>query len=222
MKRLGAVGANEKEAISAAAVSIIGKSENIDPSEVRFLERLNKSLGLSKDKIYTDLHRATVGDEPVVIAAENRPPGIPIAKPSQSEKPAKADSAGIYIDQAKLAAIQKQTQEVSAILTQIFVDDAADAITVPPSQPRANGSLFAGLDGGHAELVEYLELKGEITREEFEARAKALKLLPDGAIETINEWSFDHFDEPLLEDGEHVVLAASLRDRLAEMRTSDS
>jgi hypothetical protein len=67
-----------------------------------------------------------------------------------------------------------------------------------------------------------MEIKGEIARQEFDERAKALKLLPAGAIEKINDWAFDHFEEPLLEEGEHIVLSANLRDRLAELRASGS
>jgi hypothetical protein len=79
-------------------------------------------------------------------------------------------------------------------------------------------SAFDGLDAGHAELIKFLETKGEVARPEFESRAKALRLLPDGAIERINDWSFDRFDEPLLEDGENIVLSPHLRGRLAELR----
>lgn len=220
MRRLKECGESERQAIAAAAVSIVGKADNVDPQQVRFLERLNKALGLSKDKVYTDLHRANAAaDEPVVVAPEDRAPGVPI--PKQPPKPIQPPKSGIYIDQAKLAAVQKQTQAVSAILTQIFVDDApGEPAAAPP--PATNGSPFDGLDGGYAELVEYLEIKGEITRQEFEERAKALKLLPDGAIEKINDWSFDRFDGPLLEDGEHVILSPELRGRLAELRASGS
>jgi hypothetical protein len=80
-----------------------------------------------------------------------------------------------------------------------------------------NGSLV-GLDAAHAELVELLEIKGSLPRAEFEQRAKDLKLLPDGAIERINDWAFDRFEEALLEDGEDVVMVEHLRDRLAELR----
>jgi hypothetical protein len=38
-------------------------------------------------------------------------------------------------------------------------------------------------------------------------------LPPDDAIEKINDWSMDKFDEPLLEDGDDVVLSADLRTR---------
>lgn len=42
--------------------------------------------------------------------------------------------------------------------------------------------------------------------------------MPDAVIETINDWSFDHFDEPLLEDGPQIVLVPHLRERLAKLR----
>ena len=113
-----------------------------------------------------------------------------------------------------------QTQQGSILLSQVFVDETAES-AAPTTHLNGGASPLKGLDKEHAELVEYLEMKGEIPRQEFEERAKSLKLLPDGAIETINEWSFDAFDEALLEDGEHVVLAASLRDRLDEMRTTE-
>jgi hypothetical protein len=45
-------------------------------------------------------------------------------------------------------------------------------------------------------------------------------LLPDGAIERINDWSFDRFDEALIEDGDEVTVAPHMRDRIAEIRES--
>ena len=131
-------------------------------------------------------------------------------------------SSRIYIDPARLAAVQKQTQAVSQILTQIFADDAGPAKPEAAVSHVVNGSAFDGLDRNHAELVEYLENKGEVAKQEFDERAKALKLLPAGAIERINDWAFDHFDEPLLEEGEHIVLSPHLRERLVELRENQS
>jgi len=214
MRRLAECGETERQAIAMAAVSLIGKEDRVDPKQVRFLERLSKALRLPKEKVYADLHRASAApDEPIVVSAENRIPGVPI--PKQPEP-------GIYIDAARLATVQKQTQAVAAILTQIFVDDAGSPKTAPEVSSPADSSPFDGLDRGHAELVEYMEIKGEIAKQEFDERAKALKLLPAGAIEKINDWAFEHFEEPLLEEGEHIVLSANLRDRLAELRASGS
>ena len=43
-------------------------------------------------------------------------------------------------------------------------------------------------------------------------------MLPDGAIERINDWSFDRFEEALIEDGDDVAVVAHLRDRITEMK----
>jgi hypothetical protein len=213
MRRLAEAPEVDRQAIAMAALSVVGREDQVDPKRVQFLERLNKALKLPKDKVYTDLHRAAAAsDEPVVVAPESRTPGIPIPKQPQP---------GIYIDPARLAAVQKQTQAVSQILTQIFADDAGPTKS-EATLPHVNGSAFDGLDKNHAELVEYLEIKGEIEKQEFEERAKALKLLPAGAIEKINDWAFDHFDEPLLEEGELIVLSPHLRERLAELREFQS
>jgi hypothetical protein len=214
MRRLAERGETERQAIAMVAASLIGKENYVDPRRVRFLERLNKALRLPKDKVYADLHRASaVPEEPITVSPANRIPGIPI--PKQPEP-------GIYIDAARLATVQKQTQAVAAILTQIFVDDAGGPKAAPEVSPATDASPFDGLDRGHAELVEFMEIKGEIPRKEFEERAKALRLLPAAAIDKINDWGLDHFDEPLLEDGEHIVLSANLRGRLAELRASES
>lgn len=216
MRRLAERTPAEREAIARAAVAAKGAGGRVDAADVRFLEKLHRSLGLPKENVYSELHRAAVVvDEPVAVSAEKRVAGIPIPKPK---------SPAIAIDPARLARVQKDTDAVSKLLTQIFADTA---VSQDDAQPIAtNGakvrSPLDGLDVAHAELVESIEMRGEIPRKEFEDRARALKLLPEGALETINEWSFDRFDEPLLEDGDRIVLVAHLRDKLAELRETIS
>ena len=45
-----------------------------------------------------------------------------------------------------------------------------------------------------------------------------MKLLASGAIDHINEWAFDRFDEPVIEDGDVVFIAPHLVERIREMR----
>ena len=217
LRRLTDRTVEEKQAIANAAIAAVGAGENVKQDEVRFLERLHKSLGLPSDGVYSGLHRTTKApDEPVPITVEKRVSGIPI--PKQTETAAIA-AASVRIDAGRLAQVQKETQAVSDLLTQIFVEDAETATNSSPADLAVDSaSAFWGLDEAHAELVEYLEIKVQITRQEFEERARYLKLLPDGAIEKINDWAFDRFDEPLLEDGEQVIMDARLRSRLAELR----
>ena len=34
--------------------------------------------------------------------------------------------------------------------------------------------------------------------------------MPDGALEAINEWSYDKFDEELIEDGDPLIINMAL------------
>lgn len=228
MRKLGERSPEERTIIADAALAIIAGNDNVDPSEVRFLERLHKALGLPKERVYSALHRASPphrADEPVAISQEVRAEGVPIpasgrppisvsaVKPKVEATPA----SSVRIDAARLARTQRETQTVSALLANIFEEDAPAPAETAPAASGATGPL-AGLDAGHAELVELLEIKGSLPRAEFEQRAKDLKLLPDGAIERINDWAFDRFEEAIIEDGEDVVMVEHLRDRLAELR----
>lgn len=208
MRKISSKHHQDREAIAAAAVSVVASSGKVEAKEVRFVERLHEALGLPKEQAYTALHRVE-SDEPVSVSQEKRVAGIALpVEPSPMPT-----SAGIHIDPARLEKIQKQTQQVSSILANIFNEDD---VTEAPATAVVNAN-FNGLDSSHAELLRYIEVKGSISRGEFDLRAKQLKLLPNGAIERINEWSFDRFDEPLLEDGDTVVVSPELKPRLAEL-----
>jgi tellurite resistance protein len=219
MRRLADTNESERKSIAAAAVAVVGQRDQADPREVKFLEKLHKALKLPAGQVYSDIHRAAVTiDEPIPVSVEKRIPGIKIPKDQAAEATApRQPASGIRIVRKKLADVQRDTKAVSEILSRIFVD-APQAEEPNPVAAAAVPSAFNGLDAGHAELVKFLEKKGAVARPEFESRAKALRLLPAGAIERINDWSFDRFDEPLLEDGENIVLSPHLRDRLAELR----
>ncbi|GEC15445.1 TerB N-terminal domain-containing protein [Nitrobacter winogradskyi] len=217
LKRLAERTAAEREAIAKAAVAIVGGNGTVQPDEVRFLEKLHKALGLPKERVYSELHKeVSPSDEPVAISVEQRQAGIPIPKEAPVSKP---DAVlRIRIDAERLARAQRETAEVSELLANIFEEETAPAPVETPVAAAANSSAFEGLDQSHTELVELIEIKGTVPKLEFEERARAMKLLAEGALERINDWSFDRFDEALLEDGDEIVMAPHLRARLSELR----
>jgi tellurite resistance protein len=213
MRKLAEVGEDERRAIAKAAVTAVGDKPKVDVAEVKFLERLHKSLGLPKEEVYDGLYRAAArSDEPVSISEERRVAGVPIPK-EQPPDPAPS-SSGVRIDSARLARTRRETEAVSALLSDIFAEEPASPLE---AAPEGAGAL-EGLEAPYAELVQLLELRGSMTRSEFDKHAKEMRLLPDGAIERINDWAFDRFDEALIEDGDEVVVAAHLRGRVAELR----
>ncbi|WP_244443254.1 TerB N-terminal domain-containing protein [Bradyrhizobium sp. Ai1a-2] len=240
MKRLAERSDAEREAIADAAVAVVGGDQNVRPDEVRFLEKLHKAMGLPKERVYSELHKTVPSaDEPVSLSVERREAGVPIPREQPVVAPISVDApsplivlapvaapevvaaapvAGIQIDAARLAKTQRETDAVAELLANIFEEDTTPVPVETPVASAANEASFEGLDGPHTELVELLERKGSIPRAEFDQRARAMKLLADGAIERINDWSFDRFEEPLLEDGDEIIMVPHLRERLAELR----
>lgn len=205
----------EREAIARAAVAVVGGGDTIEPSEVKFLERLHKTLGMSQERLYSELHRAnTPVDEPVAISVERREPGI--ALPKEAATPAKP-APGVTINAERLARTQRETAAVSDLLASIFEEEAPVPVENPIVKEADHGSL-EGLDRAHTDLVEFLELNGTVSKQDFDQLARAKKLLPEGAAERINDWSFDRFDEPLFEEGDEITIATHLRQRLNELR----
>ncbi|RAH95938.1 hypothetical protein DLJ53_33610 [Acuticoccus sediminis] len=215
MKRLAGLPKEEARRVTEAALSAVLADGHVDPSEIRFLEKLHKALGLPEADVYASLHRGqVVVDEPVSVIPEERSSGEAIP-------PAPVPEMGIALDHARLARLRKETSEVSSLLADIFVEDE-DLVPTVAQAPAVEGGkrLFAGLDVEHGELLASLIAVGRLERERFEEMTQRLRLLPDGAIETINEWGFETFDEPVLEEDGDVVVVEHLLPELKKLEAA--
>jgi tellurite resistance protein len=212
--RLAKLPVAEKRQAAKSAVSAVLADGHASGAEVKFLEKLYKTLGFPTDEVYAALHRGGVEvDEPVAVAKAEPSRGVPIPK---RPEPASPTSNVVEIDAARLERIKAETSAVSSLLADIFVED-----TPPPPAPFAAPSsgpvAFKGLDAAHGELLAAILSAGSLVRGHFDERARALRLLPDGAIETINEWGFETFEEPVIEDDDDVAVAGHLRSRLEQL-----
>jgi tellurite resistance protein len=204
----------DRRQIAQSAIGAVLADGHASPGEVKFLEKLYQALGYPVDDVYAALHRgAVVIDEPAVVAPEEPASGTPI--PSAVSEP------GIRIDAARLQRLRQETSTVSALLAGIFVEEEAPAPPPSPAAAAANTrAAFDGLDAAHGELLSAVLSAGPIDRGTFEERARSLRLLPDGAFETINEWSFENFDEPILEGDDLISVADHLRAELERLETT--
>ncbi len=200
-------------ALRAAVVAIAHADSVIQSEEVACIEKIYKALGIDAGLVYADLHAGDVPDGPVrVKAAEAEAPGEQIP----DEPKAKAGS----LDAARIAAIRNDTERVSSVLGEIFsteedVDDQATAANALPSS-------MAGLDPKHALLVEQIIQREHWTDEEFDEIVGKQGLMPSGALEVVNEWAFDKFDEALLDEYDGYDVSPDIADTLrAEMAKGD-
>ncbi len=212
LKRLGDVAPDRRAALAASAVDAVLADGKVEPGEVKFLEALHTALGLPATSLYSALHRggADVDAGPVLVVE-----GVPDRTvPLPSHAPG---GAVVSIDVARLERIRGETSKVSQLLATIFVEEEPEATASAPAPRRAGAdSQYEGLDGPHAELLARL-LSGPLGRAEFEVAASALRLMPDGAIEALNEWGFDRMGEAIVEDDDEVRLAEEAMVRIPLM-----
>lgn len=212
LTRLAKLPLKQRQTITQSAISAVLADGHVQPAEVRFLEKLYKTLGLPQDQVYAALHRGSVQvDEPVVVMTETRTAGVAI--PPELVEPPK----GVAIDEARLARVRLETSQVSSLLAGIFAAEEAPTLAPVAAAPTVTEGRFSGLDARHADLLAAVLARGALDRSDFDQRARTLRLLPDGALETINEWAFETFDEPVIEGEEVLVAAEHLRDQLHAM-----
>jgi len=207
--RLKEVDAEHHLALRAAVVVIAHADSVIQSEEVACIEKIYKALGIDAGLVYADLHAGDVSDGPVrVRAAEAEAPGEQI--------PAEPNVRSTALDAARIAAIRSDTERVSNVLGEIFAadDDASDEAP----HTHALSSSLAGLDHRHAALVDLLAQREHWTQQEFADIAGKQGLLPSGALEAINEWAFEKFDEALLDEYDGYDVSQDIADALRTER----
>lgn len=200
---LGDATLEERELCAWSATVATGVTGNVDKPQIAALEAIYDALGVARNTLYTGLHAGVAAttngaDEPVEVSNEVAEFVHPIPPP-----PA-AKPVGPDVD--RLAKIRAETESVSAMLATIFTEAEAE----PEEATPASDSPLTGLDSEHAALLNKLVMRPEWVRQEFEAIAVSLNLMPDGALEAINEWAFDRYGDALVEDGDPLALNLDL------------
>jgi uncharacterized tellurite resistance protein B-like protein len=166
----------QRQAVANLVVGIAHADGRVDPSEVKLLERIYKALDLDPSKVPSDLHRYATQS-----SASDSPTG--------------------GLNTAIIAAKMKETEVVQNLLGRIFAEADAHNTPSPPAPAALSACVFWSLDSAHSALVQQvLDSGSTVTRTEWESWCTPLGLMPDGAIETINDAAFDAVGSALMED----------------------
>ena len=180
----------------------------VSPAEVKMLEKIYKALGVDAKKVFTDVHAVAAGVKPTAAAV------------------AKVEETGFKLDPAKIAALQRDTERVSALLANIFaeVEEAgvsqeesvpdSDVEAEPEGEPGRDAAGLLGLDETHSALARVMISRPQWTRDELLDVAADLDLMLDGALEHINEAAFDAHDLPLFEGDDPVTVNADILEKV--------
>ena len=102
---------------------------------------------------------------------------------------------------------EQETKNVQAILETIFVDE--DALYGPENETATDTPLsdhpIRRLDMRHRHLYRELVTRKTWSRDEMEELCQNLQLMVGGAVEVINDWSYENFNLPLIEDDDEII-----------------
>ena len=203
----------------------LAKSRNlVGAHQIAVLETVAEALGAKREAIYKTLlsTQDIVGKQSRILDFQ---PG------SLTDKSLCHVESGIILDTDALQRIRKETDQVGDLLANVFSqqENTPESIPEPCQEPeflvgrhvlesghqasnKDGNDIISGLDIEHTRLLRLLGAREKWVPGDYEELARSLELLPDGAIETLNDWSYTMFGEPLIEDdGFLLVNTAPLR-----------
>jgi len=185
-RRLELLDRAQREEIGQFLIALAGADGRVTHEETKILGKIYPLLGLDPEKIFSHILGLAVqagkdgrGDLPSVRPAELH---------AEFALPQGPNVGHVHLDAGKIQAKLAQTAAVSVLLTDVFADNDDDA---PPAADRFDDSLMA--------MVRALGEKASWPRPEVDALATRLGMMPDGALERINERAWDLCGEPACE-----------------------
>lgn len=170
----------EKNEISSFLISVALADGYADPAEVQVLEKIYKAMGMDLASLYADVHHQSTAAVPSKTAPTTQ------------------------LDDHLLAKKLRETEQVSALLASVLSEEQ----DIPPQVVTT--SSIEGLDGPHSALFVLIQSKRQWTRVELEAMAAEHGVLLDGALDTLNEWAYEHHDIPLIEEIDEDIYEVEL------------
>ncbi|QGY33222.1 TerB N-terminal domain-containing protein [Pantoea cypripedii] len=183
--RIEQLGDTDKAAISQVIINVACADGKIAPAEIKQLEKIYSSLGLDSTTVASDIHKRTTSDS------------IQKTQPSKTVK----ESPVFTLDAGILARHESDTRDVRQLLSTIFIDDEPEEI---PAASQIQSNSKTALDTAHFQLYQRLLEKDQWARDDVGELCKQLNLMLSGAIEVINDWSFEMVDAPVIEDSDDI------------------
>jgi len=202
-KKFDLLDAKSRETIAAFMATVAQADGTVTPAELKMLEKVYKTLGLDPQQVFTDVHAASIG-----------------ARLQPNISPQRTAS-GFQLDAARIAALQQDSERVGALLADIFKEESSPlpvAAAVPeedmPVDVAPDTGLF-GLDEAHSALARILLSRPQWARHELVDVCSDLELMPDGALEHLNEVLFDTHDIPFIEGDDPIEVNPDILEKLA-------
>ena len=236
-KRLSALPSDAIELVAGYLVDAAVVDGDVGSDEIKHVASLFKSLGISSKDVAGRLQQAaarvsgSIAPESLTRGSaggsfpssypSSPPHGIPGSGGTQPSSPKRKKIT--FLDMEAVNEKLADSAELAAILGSIYSDDDAPGVpTVASVRSGVDADLRNALsiwklDSRHSELVRTLCKRGSWSRSEVESICETLRLLPDGAIERINDHAFEAIDAPFSEGDDPLELSPEALAAVAEL-----
>lgn len=216
-KKLSPLTHEARRAIATFLAHLAQADGDVSPQEVRLLERVYKTLELDPKLLYGDLHGAAMQgpSNPQIVSAPR------FASASSQDVNASTSTARVgefSLDLNKIARLQRETAEVSALLAEVFSGEHSEptpAVEIAQQDPSESAVTLYGLDSEHSAFLQLIVSRREWSRQELEDVATDMDLMLDGALEQINDMAFEQFDMPVSEGEDPIEINLEILEELA-------
>ncbi|MBD2747303.1 TerB N-terminal domain-containing protein [Microvirga sp. BT688] len=199
----------ERMRIGSAFVAAALTDGQATAPDMAMLQALFRAMALPMPLLHSAIHRCS-------LAGWSRPTDT-VRKPLT----ASAEVTGrLLLDLTHVARLKQDTAQI----VDLFSDEAdEEPVDIPQPSVSALSSepeicFFEGLDARHGRLLDALVQISPLPCHDFAVRAAMLGLLPEAAVDVINEWGLDRVDELLLEGADSIAIAPHLLGPLSAFR----
>jgi uncharacterized tellurite resistance protein B-like protein len=204
-KRASLLPENQRRSAGALLVALAASDGDVAPAEIDLLVRLFDVLGLERSEVYRQIHTADA--ETLTRMRMAGAPAADYSIPGPSSREVSRVGGHIVLNQDLIKARQAESARAASFLTEIFTDeDTATLAAVPPGDGATTiaADQPTSLDTAHGTLLNRLAARPSWTRSDFAGLAADLGLLPDGALEVLNEAAFETVGEPVCEGNDPI------------------
>jgi uncharacterized tellurite resistance protein B-like protein len=182
---------------------------SIDRAEVTRVNRYFDALGLDRPDLVSRPKPPGAEDLTSLRTAGNPASGYAIPQPPPPDKPS---GAAVALDPELIRTRLAETERAASFLAEIFTGEdtsSFSALAAPdaPGGPQDPSADALGLlDAAHRSFAMRLAQRASWPRVEVDTLAAEFGLLPDGALEIVNEAAFEAAGEPACEGSDPVEI----------------
>jgi uncharacterized tellurite resistance protein B-like protein len=202
----------QRQAVGKFLTEIAAANGIIDRKELTALRSAYRALDIGVDELNSfvaEFRRRTLDPVEIQKGEERLDSGETI--PARPEP-----GAGIVFDARRLERIMRETQEVWVTLGNVMQCEDEEVPQPLPSvaSEREYDPRFATLNPRFHRVMSSLLDRPKWRRAEFDALARSHNLMPAGALDSINDWAYSLFDDPIIVDyGDELEIDSRLMER---------